>query len=136
MDILFYIYLACFIVGGVVVLLSALGGAGGDMGVDADAVDLGESLGLLSFLSTRKVFFFGCFFGLMGLVGGLVMGTLTTLLVSLGVGALCAWLGNLVLRHLADSSYSVRWSRRVTWGGRLLLRCLYLQVGTARFPVC
>lgn len=74
MDILFYIYLACFIVGGVVVLLSALGGAGGDMGVDADAVDLGESLGLLSFLSTRKVFFFGCFFGLMGLGGRAVDG--------------------------------------------------------------
>ena len=34
------------------------------------------------------------------------MGTLTTLLVSLGVGALCAWLGDLLLRHLADSSYS------------------------------
>ena len=34
MEILFYIYLACFIVGGVVVLLSALGGAGADAGMD------------------------------------------------------------------------------------------------------
>jgi hypothetical protein len=104
MDILFYIYLACFIVGGVVVLLAALGGAGADLGVDADAADLGESVGFLSFVPLRKIFFFACFFGLMGLVGGLVMGTVTTLLVSVGMGALCAWLGDLALRNLAGTS--------------------------------
>ena len=105
MELLFYIYLSCFVVGGAVVIMSALGGAGGEVGVEVEATELGEGVQFLSFLSVRKVFFFLCFFGLMGL-GRLVMGTVATLVTSVAVGGVCAWLGDFALRALSGSNPS------------------------------
>lgn len=114
MESLFYIYIACLVVGGVVVLLSALGGLGGEVGVDADVggldVDagadtahLGEGVSFLSFLKIRRFFFFAFFFGLMGLLGGLTMGTVNTLFTALGMGLLCAWLGDWIITRMTRS---------------------------------
>ncbi len=104
MELLFYIYLSCFVVGGAVVIMAALGGFGADAGVDVEATELGEGVQFLSSLHVRKIFFFLCFFGLMGLVGRLVMGTVAALVTSAVVGAGCAWLGDLVLRTLTRSN--------------------------------
>lgn len=108
MESLFYIYIACLVVGGVVVLLSALNGLGGEVGVDVDAgadtAHLGEGVSFLSFLKIRRFFFFAFFFGLMGLLGGLTMGTVNTLFTALGMGLLCAWLGDWIITRMTQSS--------------------------------
>ena len=83
MELLFYIYLSCFVVGGAVVIMAAIGGFGADVGVDVEATELGEGVQFLSSLHVRKIFFFLCFFGLMGLlliiVGGGICSYLTAL---------------------------------------------------------
>ena len=104
MELLFYIYLSCFVVGGAVVIVAALGGFGADVGVEVEAAELGEDVQFLSSLHVRKLFFFLCFFGLMGLVGRMVMGTVAALATSVVVGAGCAWLGDLALRTLTRSN--------------------------------
>jgi len=112
MESLLFVYLACLIVGGVVVLLSALGGLGGDAGVDADAAveadaaDLGEGVRFLSFLKIRRFFFFAFFFGLTGLLGGMAMESVKTLLTALVMGIFCAWLGDWILTRMSASSAS------------------------------
>lgn len=122
MDSLFYVYIAGLLVGGVVVLLSALGGLGGadidvDAGVDADIGGDADFAGdadihgaggvnVLSFLKIRRIFFFAFFFGLTGLLTGLGMGSVGTLLTALGTGLVCAWLGDWIISRLTTSAAS------------------------------
>lgn len=106
MESLFYVYLSCLIVGGTVVVLSALGGVGGDVDVEVDAADAGEGLQLLTLLKTRPLFFFACFFGLTGLLVGEVLGPIATLATALGMGVVCAWIANWVLGRLSEESSS------------------------------
>ena len=119
MESLFYAYIACLLVGSVVVVLSALGGLGGadidvDAGVDADVGGDADFAGdadihgaggvnVLSFLKIRRLFFFAFFFGLTGLLAGLNMEPAGTLFTALGTGLVCAWLGDWIISRLATS---------------------------------
>jgi len=119
MESLFYLYLGSLLVGGVVVVLSALGGLGGadihvDAGVHADVgadvhfsgdadVHADGGVNVLSFLKIRRLFFFAFFFGLTGLLAGLTMGSTGTLSTALGTGLACAWLGDWIISRLAVS---------------------------------
>ena len=119
MESLFYAYIACLLVGSVVVVLSALGGLGGadidvDAGVDADVGGDADFAGdadihgaggvnVLSFLKIRRLFFFAFFFGLTGLLAGLTMEPAGTLFTALGAGLVCAWLGDWIISRLTAS---------------------------------
>ena len=110
MESMVYIYIAFLAVGGVVVVLSALGGLGGDMDVETGGGEIGAdvgaggALGFLALVKIRRLFYFAFFFGLAGLLGGLTMGPVTNLLVALGVGSGCAWLGDWIISRVAGSS--------------------------------
>ncbi len=123
MESLFYIYIASLLVGGTVVVLSALGGlggadldVGGDLDVDADvgaevelgtdAGDAGHGISFLSILKIRRLFFFAFFFGLTGLLVGLGAEPIETLYTAIGMGVLCAWLGDWIISKMTQSSAS------------------------------
>lgn len=93
----FYIYLSAVIVGGVAVLSSLFGG-------DADGDGLGDGLRALAFLRLRALFFFAFFFGLAGLIGGILMSSAATLATALGTGVVCAGLGDWSLNRLSGST--------------------------------
>lgn len=119
------IYGVCFIVGGVFVLLSALGGLDGvDFATDFDAdfegsfddIDVGTHAGQktlyqrlgrwLPFLSLRFWTFAACFFGLTGLLISWVQPDLAPWLVTLVavlMGWLCGMVAVLVLRSLGSN---------------------------------
>lgn len=92
---LFYLYLSGLIVGGIAVGASLFGG---------DGDDLGDGLKALAFLRLRALLFFAFFFGLAGLLGGLLMGPGATLFTALGTGMVCAFLGDWVLSRLGSST--------------------------------
>ena len=109
MEILFYIYLSCFLVGGTVVFMAAFGGhhvGDGDLAMHADAGSLPEGVQFLSFFSIRRLFFFACFFGLTGLLGTWFSGGITTLVAALLMGGVCAWGGDTILKRFTRTSYS------------------------------
>jgi hypothetical protein len=112
MESLLYVYVASLLVGGVVVVMSVLGGMGADVDVDAGAggatadVEAGGEFSLLAVMKIRRLFYFAFFFGLTGLLGGLTMGRASTLLVALGTGSGCAWLGDWIISRVAESSAS------------------------------
>jgi len=123
MESLFYIYIASLLVGGTVVVLSALGGLGdadldigGDLDIDADVGaevelgadtgDVGHGISFLSILKIRRLFFFAFFFGLTGLLVGLGAEPVETLYTAVGMGVLCAWLGDWIISKMTHSSAS------------------------------
>ncbi len=92
---LFYLYLSGLIVGGIAVAASLFGG---------DGEGLGDGMRALAILRLRLFFFFAFFFGLAGLIGGVLMESGTALLTALGAGVLCAILGDWSLSRLSGSS--------------------------------
>ena len=110
------LYLVCLILGGVLIGLSIFGGGDGDVDVTADAdVDLesgeidaesgGEGVSAAArFLSMRNLVFFLAFFGLTGaLLNLLGAGALSTLLTSLGLGAVAAVVVQRLMDYLRSS---------------------------------
>ena len=93
----FYLYLSGVIVGGVAVGASLFGG-------DADGDGLADGMRALALLRLRALFFFAFFFGLAGLLGSALMGSLAALLTALGTGAVCAFLGDWSLSRLTAST--------------------------------
>ncbi len=120
---MFGLYLATAIVGWVFVALFVFGGVDADADVDVDAdldADLDGDIDVsgggiasavasvgLSLLSFRSIMFFLAFFGLTGIVLGLIdAGTLATLLAAIGVGAFAWGFNSFVFRALKLSGVS------------------------------
>ncbi len=126
------IYGLCFIVGGIFVLLAAIGGLDGvdidtdfDLDVDTpipadvDDIDVGTQIDQtltalrsrwwLPLLSLRFWTFFLCFFGLTGLLITLITPELApwlTAFIALGMGFFCGWVAAAVLRALSRQPIS------------------------------
>ncbi|MEY3298526.1 MAG: hypothetical protein RLZZ597_1786 [Cyanobacteriota bacterium] len=126
------IYGLCFIVGGIFVLLAAIGGVDGvdidadfdldldtPVPADVDDIDVGTQIDQtltalrsrwwLPLLSLRFWTFFLCFFGLTGLLITLITPELAPWLVAfiaLGMGIFCGWVAASVLRALSRQPIS------------------------------
>ena len=126
------IYGLCFIVGGIFVLLAAIGGVDGvdidadfdldldtPVPADVDDIDVGTQIDQtltalrsrwwLPLLSLRFWTFFLCFFGLTGLLITLITPELApwlTAFIALGMGIFCGWVAASVLRALSRQPIS------------------------------
>ena len=131
------IYLVCLLLGGLLITLSILGGGDADVDVDvaADAdIDVeggdldaegGEGVAAAArFLSMRNLVFFLAFFGLTGsLLTLLQANDLATLLVSVGLGGLAAWVVHRLMGYLRVSQSGALPSTSVLGGaeGRVVI---------------
>lgn len=108
---LFYIYLACLAVGGLLVLLSIFGGDA-DMDADFDAdfdldVDVDAGGGILDLFSLRALTLFAAFFGLTGTLLSLTDASwVFTLITAAVLGAAIALGGNAFIERVGKAHVS------------------------------
>ncbi len=98
------LYWISFIVGGVFVLLSLIGGGDSDLDADLDAdidadTDLGS--GWVDLFSVRTIFLFAAFFGMCGVLLPLAnINEIVRLFISLGVGLTVGTGGNYLIKRI------------------------------------